>query len=99
MRSRMKHQEYLSKVSQLETALQKRSQIANNLRKAPSKRMSTSETRNWKMHKASQQKSIHRTMKSVQTRMKKLEKVEKPTEMATVKWIRQEYFIKKDSRT
>lgn len=81
----MKHQEYLSKVSQLETALQKRSQLANNLQKAPSKRMSTSETRNWKMHKASQQKSIHRTMNAVQTRLNKLEKVEKPTEMATVK--------------
>ncbi|SHE68572.1 pleuromutilin/lincosamide/streptogramin A transport system ATP-binding/permease protein [Seinonella peptonophila] len=76
---------YQKKKLQLEQAIQQKEQKAVKMVKPPTKRMSTSETRAWKMHKGVQQKNMHRSIKALGTRIEKLEKVEQPESLPTVK--------------
>src|SRR5699024_341992 len=58
---------------------------AQKMIKPPSKRMGTSESRVWKMQHATKQKNMHQNIKALETRVQKLEHVEKPKEFPTIK--------------
>ncbi|TCP29952.1 pleuromutilin/lincosamide/streptogramin A transport system ATP-binding/permease protein [Scopulibacillus darangshiensis] len=80
-----KYEKYVEKKKQLERAKQIKEQKAVKMIKPPSKSMGTSESRIWKMQHATKQKKMHQNIKAIDTRMEKLEKVEKPKELPMVK--------------
>ncbi|MGC4378345.1 Vga family ABC-F type ribosomal protection protein [Fictibacillus sp. Mic-4] len=79
------YEKYVAKKKQLERATQLKEQKANQMVKPPSKRMGTSESRLWKMQHATKQKKMHQNIKALETRVEKLEKVEKPKDWPPIK--------------
>jgi len=80
------HEKYKQKEQQLQKALEQKKQKADRATKAP-KNLSASEKRikGSKPYFAKKQKKLNQNAKSLQTRLEKLEKVEKPTEFRPVK--------------
>src|SRR5699024_6592821 len=79
------YEKYIKKKKQLEQAITLKEQKAQKMIKPPSKRMGTSESRVWKMQHATKQKNMHQNIKALETRVQKLEHVEKPKEFPTIK--------------
>lgn len=79
-----KYEEYVAKKQELERAIALKKQKAVHMIKPPS-RMGTSESRLWKMQKGTKQKGMHQSIKAIETRIDKLERVEKPRELPQVK--------------
>ncbi|WP_123040389.1 ribosomal protection-like ABC-F family protein [Cohnella candidum] len=80
----LRYEAYTEKKRQLEEAISAKTQKAAGMLKPP-KRMSTSESRLYKAGKGVSQKGVHQTIKALETRVEKLEKVEKPRELPTIK--------------
>jgi pleuromutilin/lincosamide/streptogramin A transport system ATP-binding/permease protein len=79
------YEKYTAKKRQLERATKLKEQKAQKMIKPPSKKMGTSESRLWKMQHATKQKKMHQNIKALETRLEKLENVEKPKELPTIK--------------
>ncbi|MBW5446542.1 ATP-binding cassette domain-containing protein [Cohnella sp. CFH 77786] len=79
-----KYGEYIRKKEQLEEAIVSKSAKAAGMMKPP-KRMSKKESNLYKAGKGVQQKGVHKAVKALQTRVEKLEKVEKPRELPNVR--------------
>ncbi|PTQ56933.1 MAG: ATPase [Candidatus Carbobacillus altaicus] len=79
-----RYEEYLEKKRHLEQAIRTRKQKAEQMVKAPKEQTST-EFRGGKPYFAKKQKGVHSTIKAMETRLAKLEKVEKPRELPAVK--------------
>ncbi|PCD90765.1 Vga family ABC-F type ribosomal protection protein [Enterococcus gallinarum] len=79
------YEKYNSKRKQLEQAIKLKENKAQGMIKPPSKTMGTSESRIWKMQHATKQKKMHRNTKSLETRIDKLNHVEKIKELPSIK--------------
>ncbi|WP_010500862.1 ribosomal protection-like ABC-F family protein [Paenibacillus elgii] len=79
-----KYEEYVTRKQELERAIALKKQKAVHMLKPPS-HMGTSESRLWKMQKGTKQKGMHQSIKAIETRIDKLERVEKPRELPQVK--------------
>ena len=79
-----RYEEYMEQKRHLEEAIRTRKQKAERMAKPPGKQ-NNSEYRNVKPYFAKKQKGVHSTIKAMETRLAKLEKVEKPREMPAVK--------------
>ncbi|MBB6671307.1 ribosomal protection-like ABC-F family protein [Cohnella nanjingensis] len=79
-----KYEAYVEKKKQLEHAVRLKARKADKMMKPPS-RMGTSESRLYKMEHGTKQKEVHRVIRSIETRLAKLERVEKPRELPSVK--------------
>ncbi len=79
-----RYEDYVAKKAALERAVSLKKMKAAKTLKPPS-RMGTSESKLYKDQKGSIQAGLHKSIKAIETRMEKMEKVEKPTEAAHVK--------------
>ncbi|MCH5583481.1 ATP-binding cassette domain-containing protein [Shimazuella sp. AN120528] len=84
-REALEYEQYQKKKKQLEHAILLKKQKAEKMIKPPSKRMGTSESRLWKMQKGTKQKGVHQSIEALETRISKLEKIEKPKNLPVVK--------------
>lgn len=78
------YEDYVRKKQQLEKAIVAKVSKAAGMLKPP-KRMSTSESRLYKGGKGTTQKGVHQAIKALETRVEKLEKVEKPRDVPAIK--------------
>ncbi|CAM4424915.1 ribosomal protection-like ABC-F family protein [Paenibacillus tarimensis] len=83
-RQEQQFEAYTEKRKQLEQAIQLKAGQARSMLKPP-KRMSTRESELLKDRKGTTQKGVHQAIKALQTRISKLEKVEKPRELPRIK--------------
>ncbi|MCC3375404.1 ribosomal protection-like ABC-F family protein [Cohnella sp. REN36] len=83
-RQQAAYEAYIDKRMQLEQAVHLKERKASKMMKPPS-RMSTSESRLYKTEHGKKQKDVHRVIRSIETRLAKLERVDKPKEPPTVR--------------
>jgi pleuromutilin/lincosamide/streptogramin A transport system ATP-binding/permease protein len=79
------YEQYQKKKKQLEHAILLKKQKAEKMIKPPSKRMGYSESKLWKMQKGTKQKGVYQSIDALETRISKLERVEKPKGLPEVK--------------
>jgi len=78
------YEKYISEKASIEAAIKDREERCRTMRKTP-KRMGNSEARLHKRETTQIQKKIHNGIKSMETRLKKLEVKEKPKELPKIK--------------
>ncbi|WP_028778180.1 ribosomal protection-like ABC-F family protein [Shimazuella kribbensis] len=84
-RAEEQYEHYQKKKKQLEHAILLKKQKAEKMIKPPSKRMGYSESKLWKMQKGTKQKGVYQSIDALETRISKLDKVEKPKDLPEVK--------------
>jgi pleuromutilin/lincosamide/streptogramin A transport system ATP-binding/permease protein len=79
-----KYEDYIRKKRQLEEAIKFKANKAAGMLKPP-KRMSRKESNLYKAGKGTTQKGVHQTIKSLETRLQKLDQVDKPREQPQIR--------------